>query len=142
MSLLHFVNCITTHLCTCVGGSRQPELKAQYLARSLSRIHQLPHLETIHLIFYPWNLDLRSLKNARCLAFQTDVLNALAFSFRVHVQPNLVSLSLHNLRLSELEVLEYPAFQTVLTSLQCLQVSVITKCLPQSQIAKHLWSTL
>src|SRR6267378_720927 len=93
----------------------------------MSRIHQLPHLETIHLTFYPECSELRSLNHAPCLAFQTSVLNALASSFSVRVQPNLVSLSLHNLRLSDLKALESPAFQTALMSLQCLQVSVINE---------------
>src|SRR6266404_1221938 len=133
----------SVHLWWWVTRSRQSESTAQQLAKPLSRVHQLPHLETIHLTFHPGYFEIRSLNHARCLAFQTSVLNALASSFSVRVQPNLVSLSLHNLRLSDLKALESPAFQTVLMSLQCLQVSVINEySMPPTQIEQHLWSTL
>ncbi|KAH9022086.1 hypothetical protein EDB83DRAFT_2679220 [Lactarius deliciosus] len=55
---------------------------------------------------------------------QTSILDALATSFNVRA-PKLTSLSLHNLRTSDLSLLESPSFQTTLMTLLRLQLSVL-----------------
>ena len=66
---------------------------------SLSRIHQLPRLETINLTFHPiygvyGGTDL----GQRPAAVQESIFRALATSFDVRAPSELTSLSLHNLR--------------------------------------------
>lgn len=92
------------------------------LASSFSRIHQLPRLETINLIFYgKWhNPDSKGR-----LALQESILGALAASFGVCAPSKLTSLSLHNLNPSVLSSLDSPAFYTVLTTLRHLQLFMI-----------------
>ncbi|KAH9022797.1 hypothetical protein EDB84DRAFT_488823 [Lactarius hengduanensis] len=91
------------------------------LASSFSRFHQLPRLETINLTFYP---SYGNRLDGGGLALQSSVLGALASSFSVRA-PKLMSLSLHNLRASDLPPLESPSFQTVLTTLRRFQLSVL-----------------
>ncbi|KAH9016676.1 hypothetical protein EDB83DRAFT_228695 [Lactarius deliciosus] len=98
------------------------------LASSFYRLHQLPWLKTISLTFYPDDRQ-RSGLDSRALAhqdpvLQTSILGALATSFNGRA-PELTSLSLHNLRTSDLSLLESPSFQTTLTTLLRLQLSVL-----------------
>ncbi|KAH9059844.1 hypothetical protein EDB87DRAFT_730558 [Lactarius vividus] len=91
------------------------------LASSFSRIHQLPRLETINLTFYP---SYGNRLDGGGFTLQPSVLGALASSFSVRA-PKLMSLSLHNLRTSDLSPLGSPSFQTVLTTLRHFQLSVL-----------------
>ncbi|KAH8997869.1 hypothetical protein EDB86DRAFT_2828716 [Lactarius hatsudake] len=98
------------------------------LASSFYRVHQLPRLKTLSLTFYP-DYGLRSGSDSSTLAhqdpvLQTSILGALAASFSVRA-PKLTSLSLHNLHTSDLSLLESPSFQTALTTLLRLQLSVL-----------------
>ncbi|KAI9433403.1 hypothetical protein H4582DRAFT_994631 [Lactarius indigo] len=107
------------------------------LASSLSRIHQLPRLETINLTFYP---SYGNRIDRGGFALQSSVLGALASSFSVRA-PNLTSLSLHNLRLCTLDLspLESPSFQTVLTVLRRFQLSVLFDGAPGSDTDFQRW---
>ena len=92
------------------------------LASSFSRIHQLPRLETIDLKFYgTWH---NSDSKGR-LALQNSIIGALAASFSVCAPSKLTSLSMHNLNASVLSLLHSPAFQTVLKTLQRLELLMI-----------------
>ncbi|KAI9453703.1 hypothetical protein BJY52DRAFT_804074 [Lactarius psammicola] len=132
---------------TCVD-SRGKTLKyvitsaAHELASSLSRVHQLPQLETIKLKFYP---DVRNWLDGDRLALQASILGALSASFSVRTPPNLRSLSLHNIRTWDLSPLETPPFQTVLTTLRHLQLSVLPDSDPDPEtfFARwcHFWGT-
>ncbi|KAN0138066.1 hypothetical protein V8E53_003955 [Lactarius tabidus] len=91
------------------------------LASSFSRIHQLPRLETINLNFYgKWHTSDRKGR----LALQESILGALAESFSVCAPSKLTTLSLHSLNPSVLSSLDSPAFQTVLTTLRQLELSM------------------
>ncbi|KAI9453702.1 hypothetical protein BJY52DRAFT_1418162 [Lactarius psammicola] len=113
------------------------------LASSLSRVHQLPRLETIKLKFYP---SFGNQLDGDRLALQASILGALSASFSVCAPPNLRSLSLHNLRTWDLSPLESPPFQTVLTNLWHLQLSVLPDSDPdpETTFARwcHFWGTL
>ncbi|KAH9016675.1 hypothetical protein EDB83DRAFT_228465 [Lactarius deliciosus] len=116
------------------------------LASSFSRVHQLPRLETINLTFYPryGNRRLTNEQDRSSLLLQSSILGALSSSFSVRV-PNLTTLSLHNLRISDLSPLQSPPFQTVLTTLRHFQLSPL--CDPPSQFAVDdswvlFWGTL
>ncbi|KAH9022800.1 hypothetical protein EDB84DRAFT_1678374 [Lactarius hengduanensis] len=116
------------------------------LASSFSRVHQLPRLETINLTFYPryGNRRHTNQSDRSTLTLQSSILGALSSSFSVRV-PNLTTLSLHNLRISDLSPLESPAFQTVLTTLRHLKLSPIRD--PPGQFAVddswiHSWGAL
>ncbi|KAH9022802.1 hypothetical protein EDB84DRAFT_1441112 [Lactarius hengduanensis] len=95
------------------------------LACSFSRIHQLPRLKTINLMFYQRFANQKYGTNrpdGSSHALQLAVLSALSSSFRVRA-PDLTLLSLYNLRTSDLSPLESPPFQTVLTTLRRLRLS-------------------
>ncbi|KAH8997868.1 hypothetical protein EDB86DRAFT_2913747 [Lactarius hatsudake] len=116
------------------------------LARSFSRVHQFPRLETINLTFYPryGNRRHTNEQDRSSLTLQSSVLGALSSSFSVRV-PNLTALSLHNLRISDLSPLASPPFQTVLTTLRHFQLFPL--CDPPNQFAvddcwAHFWGTL
>ncbi|KAH8997854.1 hypothetical protein EDB86DRAFT_867801 [Lactarius hatsudake] len=95
------------------------------LANSISRIHKLPRLETIRLRFDPlYDNHLGSNDRGR-LDVQASILSALAAGFSVRAPPKLTSLSLDSLRVWELSPLESPSFQTVLTTLRHLLLSVL-----------------
>jgi hypothetical protein len=115
------------------------------LASSFSRIHQLPRLETINLTFYPTNNYQLDSDSGGRLALQKSILDALEASFSIRAPPNLTFLSLHNLRTSDLHPLESPSFQTVLTNLQRLQLSVLFDPAPDPFTFSvrwcHFWST-
>ena len=89
------------------------------LTRLFSRVHQLPRLETIDLIFYEWWSDPDG--EVR-LPLQESILGALVTSFSIRASPTLISLSLHNLYPSALSSLDSPPFQTVLKTLRHLQL--------------------
>ena len=118
------------------------------LASSFSRIHQLPQLEAINLTFHPadsdWPAD-TSDNNGR-VALQESILGALALSFSVRALPKLMFLSLHNLHTWHLSPLESAPFQTILTTLRRLQMSVLFESAPDpftfTSRWSHFWSTL
>ncbi|KAH9022095.1 hypothetical protein EDB83DRAFT_2679228 [Lactarius deliciosus] len=95
------------------------------LASSFSRIHQLPRLETISLTFYPLYDNRVDSDGQGRLAVQAFILRVLATSFGVR-PPKLTSLSLDNLRIWELSPLKSLSFQTVLTTLRRLLLSVLS----------------
>ncbi|KAH9173973.1 hypothetical protein EDB89DRAFT_646711 [Lactarius sanguifluus] len=116
------------------------------LASSFSRVHQLPRLETINLTFYPryGNRRHTNQQDRSSLTLQSSILGALSSSFSVRA-PNLTTLSLHNLRISDLSPLESPPFQTVLTTLRHFQLSPLSG--PPDPFAvddrwSHSWGTL
>ncbi|KAH9019551.1 hypothetical protein EDB85DRAFT_2196547 [Lactarius pseudohatsudake] len=91
-----------------------------------SRIHQLPRLETISLKFYPLYDNWLGSDGQCRLAIQASILHhVLATSFSV-CAPKLTSLSLDNLRIWEFPSLKSPSFQTVLTTLRRLVLSVLS----------------
>ncbi|KAH9032754.1 hypothetical protein EDB85DRAFT_2289625 [Lactarius pseudohatsudake] len=95
------------------------------LANSFSRVHQLPRLETISLTFYPLHDNRLDADGQGRLAVQASILHVLATSFSV-CAPKLTYLSLDNLRIWEFPHLESPSFQTVLTTLRRLVLSVLS----------------
>lgn len=113
------------------------------LASSFSRIHQLPRLETVNLMFYgKWfNPDCKGR-----LALQESILGALAASFSVRAPSKLTSLSLHNLYPSALSSLDSPPFQTVLTTLRQLRLfMILDRALGLNTALDHwchFWGTL
>ncbi|KAH9059847.1 hypothetical protein EDB87DRAFT_1619807 [Lactarius vividus] len=117
------------------------------LTSSFSRLHQLPRLKTINLMFYKRYGYQRYGKNrpdGSSHALQSAVLSALASSFRVRA-PDLTLLSLHNLRTSDISPLESPPFQTVLTTLQRFRLSPLFD--PPDPFTlddrwSHFWGTL
>ena len=138
----HPINDITTCLyAPAVAGHAVRTNAIHELASSFSRIHQLPRLETINLTFYPvYNNRLRSDgRGPSRLALQVSILGALAASFSVCVPPKLTSFSLHNLRTSDLSPLKSPSFQTVLTTLWRLQVSVLFDSDPVPVMFSDRW---
>ncbi|KAH9173962.1 hypothetical protein EDB89DRAFT_1904911 [Lactarius sanguifluus] len=115
------------------------------LANSFSRVHQLPRLETLSLTFNPlYDNQLGSDGQGR-LAVQASILRVLATSFGVRA-PKLTSLSLDNLRIWEFPPLESPSFQTVLTTLRRLLLSVLsdrsTGVSWFNDLWVHFWGTL
>ena len=116
------------------------------LASSFSRIHRLPRLETINLTFCSAHNNQFDFNGGGHLALQTSILGALEASFGICAPPRLMSLSLHNLRFWDLSPLECPSFQTVLTNLRHLQLSVAFDSAldPHAFSARwcHFWSTL
>ncbi|KAH9032778.1 hypothetical protein EDB85DRAFT_1179148 [Lactarius pseudohatsudake] len=115
------------------------------LADSFSLVHQLPRLETINLTFCPVGDDSLDPDGGGRLALQASILDALAASFSVRAPPNLTSLSLRNLRILDDLPLESPSFQTFLTPLRRLELSVfIDRGLePETFPASwcHFWTT-
>ncbi|KAH9018278.1 hypothetical protein EDB84DRAFT_1679365 [Lactarius hengduanensis] len=115
------------------------------LADSFSLVHQLPRLETINLTFCPVSDDSLDPDGGGRLALQASILDALAASFSVRAPPNLTSLSLCNLRILDHLPLESPSFQTFLTPLRSLELSVfIDRGLePETFPASwcHFWTT-
>ncbi|KAH9032746.1 hypothetical protein EDB85DRAFT_1177872 [Lactarius pseudohatsudake] len=116
------------------------------LASSFSRVHQLSRLETIKLTFYPLYDNRLSFDGQSRLAVQASILGALTASFSVRAPPGLTSLSLDNLRIWELSPLESPSFQTVLTTLRRLLLSVLSDRAPDAVAFDarwcHFWGTL
>ena len=112
-----------------VGGSVRT-LAIPQLFSSFSRIHQLPLLESINLTFFPFDDTHESWSESRiCLSLQASIIGALAVSFSISppLRPpsKLISLSLHNLRTSDLSPLSSLPFQTVLKTLRRFQLSVL-----------------
>ena len=100
------------------------------LASSFSRIHQLLHLNTINLTFCQKSnrrINYNGKAHLSRLALQASIIGALADSFSVRVPSKLTSLSLHNLRTSDLGPLDTPPFKNVLTNLRRLQLSVLSE---------------
>ncbi|KAI9433401.1 hypothetical protein H4582DRAFT_2061022 [Lactarius indigo] len=116
------------------------------LANSFSRVHQLPRLETIKLVFYPLYDNRLGSDGQGRLAAQASILGALVASFSVRAPPKLTSLSLDNLRIWELSSLESPSFQTVLTTLRRLLLSVLSDRTPDGfgfdSRWGHFWGTV
>ena len=133
----------------CTWGGRITSVRTKAipeLAILLSRLHQLPRLETINLTFFPprrYHLDP---DGPGRYALQASILGALAASFSVRAPSNLTSLSLYNLRTLDLSLLESPPFQNALTSLKRLQLSVLYDRAtgPGTAYASwlHFWSTM
>jgi len=97
------------------------------------------------LTFYPVYDNLLDTDGRGRLALQASILGALMASFSVSAPPKLTSLSLHNLRTWELLPLESAPFQTVLTTLRRLQLSVLYDHAPDpftfSARWFHFWGT-
>ena len=97
-------------------------------------------------MFYPLKDNRANSDNGGQLALQASILGALATSFKVRVPPKLRSLSLHNLRTSDLPVFESPPFQNFLTNLRRLQLSVLFDFEPDDRTftsrCYHFWGTL
>lgn len=106
------------------------------LASSFSRIHQLPQLETINLVFFE-AIDGR----------QFDF-PALTDSFSIRAPSKLTSLSLHNLYTWDLTPLESAPFKTVLKNLRHrdLRLSVLFdrtgNLVASLNRWMHFWGTL
>ncbi|KAH8977597.1 hypothetical protein EDB92DRAFT_1957814 [Lactarius akahatsu] len=98
----------------------------------------LPQLEAVDLKFYSRYRDRLDSGSGDCLSPQACILTALTASFSFRAPPNLTSLSLYNLRISNLSPLEYPPFQTVLKTLQHLQLSVTVKA-TDTLMWFHFW---
>ncbi|KAH9162721.1 hypothetical protein EDB89DRAFT_2079433 [Lactarius sanguifluus] len=115
------------------------------LADSFSLVHQLPRLETINLTFCPVDDHSLDPDGGGRLTLQASILDALATSFSVRAPPNLTYLSLRNLRILNHSPLESPSFQTFLTTLRRLELSVfIDRGLePETFPASwcHFWTT-
>ena len=116
------------------------------LASLFSRIHQLPQLETIDLIFSQAGGCWLRVDGSDCSSLQRSILVALASSFSFCVPPKLISLSLRNLRTWDLTPLEWPPFQAVLRNLRRLRLSVLFDRAHDIFIAldrwSHFWGTL
>jgi hypothetical protein len=126
-----------------VRSSAIPELSS-----SFSRIHQLPQLETINLVFLQaingprrWSDDSKGR-----LTLQASILDSLAESFSTRAAPKLTSLYLRNLRTWDLTPLESTPFQTVLKNLRRLRLSVLYDRAhdPLASLDRwlHFWGTL
>ena len=118
------------------------------LESSLSRIHQLPRLETINLTFDPIynNYSNVDLDHLGCDALQETILRTLSASFNIRAPSKLTSLSLHNLRTSDPSALETLPFQTILPTLRFLHLAVLFDSLPNPSTFldrwHHFWSNL
>jgi hypothetical protein len=106
----------------------------------------LPRLETINFTFYSVYNNRIGYDDKGRLALQAYVLGALVDGFSVRAPPKLTSLSFHNLRTWHLSCLESPPFQTVLTTLRHLHLSVLFDSAPDpfrfSSRWCHFWDTL
>ena len=112
------------------------------LACLFSRVHQLPRLETINLMFYGNLLD-RDGKDR--LPLQGSILGALATSFGIRAPPMLKSLSLKNLYPSALSSLDSPSFQTVMKTVRHLQLFMVLDLITGMDTLDHwchFWGTL
>jgi hypothetical protein len=74
-----------------------------------------------------------------CLSLQASIIGALAVSFSIRPPSKLISLSLHNLRTSDLSPLVFPPFQTVLKTLRRFQLSVLLDFNPYQVTAINRW---
>jgi hypothetical protein len=110
------------------------------LASSFSRIHQLPRLKTINLTFYPIYDSRCGPDEKRRVSLQAYILDALATSFGVRAPPTLTSLSLRNLHAWHLSPLDSPPFQTVLTNLRHLHLSLLFDAAPDPFTFFTRWS--
>ncbi|KAH9173967.1 hypothetical protein EDB89DRAFT_645473 [Lactarius sanguifluus] len=108
------------------------------LTRSFCLVNQLPQLEAVDLKFYSRYGNRLDSGGGDCLSPQACILTALAASFSFRAPPNLTSLSLYNLRISNLSPLEYPPFQTVLKTLRHLRLSVTVKA-TDTLMWSHFW---
>ncbi|KAH9016670.1 hypothetical protein EDB83DRAFT_227455 [Lactarius deliciosus] len=102
------------------------------LTRSFCLVNQLPQLEAVDLKFCS------RYGGGDCHSPQACVLTALVASFSFRAPPNLTSLSLYNLHISNLSPLEYPPFQTVLKTLRHLRLSVAVKA-TDTLMWSHFW---
>ena len=114
---------------------------------SLSRIHQLPRLETINLNFHCIYSTYGGTDLGRHpAAVQESIFRALGTGFDVRAPSELTSLSLHNLRTLEPPALELLPYHTILPTLRCLHLSVLADRDPDT--SKHpahwryFWRTL
>lgn len=109
------------------------------LASVFSCIHQLPHLEILNLTFNPAYDDcgVDSDDKGR-VSLQMSTLFALNTSFTFRVAPKLTSLSLHNLRIWRLFLLE-SYFRSFFTTLRRLQLSVLADVAPVPSCFPFQW---
>lgn len=117
------------------------------LSSSFSRIHQLPRLETINLVFFEVSDEPRHDSDIECrLALQASILGALVDSFSIRVPPKLTSLFLHNLRTWDLTPLESAPFQAALKNLRRLRLSMLYDrahdLITSLNRRVHFWGTL
>jgi hypothetical protein len=118
------------------------------LASSFSRIHQLPRLKTISLRFNPFYDKQMNYGDDRLdgLSLQASILGSLADSFSVRAPSELTSLSLLNLRASDLHPLETLPLQAILPTLRRLQLSAVFDSAPDPDTFhgrwRHFWGTL
>ncbi|KAH9032745.1 hypothetical protein EDB85DRAFT_1953830 [Lactarius pseudohatsudake] len=108
------------------------------LTRSFCLVNQLPQLEAVDLKFYSQYGNRLDSGGGDCLSPQACILTALAASFSLRAPPNLTSLSLYNLRISNLFPLDYLPFQTVLKTLRHLRLSVTVKA-TDTLMWSHFW---
>ncbi|KAH9019557.1 hypothetical protein EDB85DRAFT_2007873 [Lactarius pseudohatsudake] len=112
-------------------------LKYELAPPSNCLVNQLPKLEAVDLKFYS-QYGNRLDSGGDCLSPQACILTALAASFSFRAPPNLMSLSLYNLRISNLSPLEYLPFQTVLKTMRHLRLSVTVKA-TDTLMWSHFW---
>ena len=85
-------------------------------------------------------MDTGLIPTTRVFGLQVSILGALEASFSIRMPPTLTSLSLHNLRTWDLSPLDSPPFQTALTTLQHLQLSMVYDNAPDLDTALEGWS--
>ena len=139
---LHLIKDIMTCLCNLWWLVMLVRTSAVHeLASSFSRLHQLPRLKTIDLRFYS-GYNKRIDSDEGRVGLQASILGALTTSFSIRTPPDLISLSLHNLRAWDLSPLASPPFQTVLPALRHLQLSVLLPNHPDPVYWHYFWSIL
>ena len=110
------------------------------LACLFSRVHQLPRLETINLMFYRrWS---GSDSKGHIHLLEQSILGALAASFSIRAPPRLTSLSLHNIYPSVISSFDSPPIQTVLKTLRHLQLFMILDMNAPLDHWYHFWGAL
>src|SRR6266404_2630383 len=97
-ALPHPINRITTDICAPTDGHAVLPVRSSAVDKVACLFSHIHHLETINLAFYSSYGDTPDIDSTVSLALQTSVLGALATSYSVRAPPNLVSLSLCNLR--------------------------------------------
>ena len=132
----HSINLIMTFLCVrwwvtsplSVGTMRHsdPKLESSF-SKFLSRIHQLPRLETINFWFSPMYHVSLSSDSGRCPPLQASFLAALTASFSVCAPSNLTTLSLQCLLVSGFPPESAPFLTHLTPALRRLYLSVHNK---------------
>jgi hypothetical protein len=97
------------------------------LADAFSRFHQFPQLETLDLTFNPtYDHSCVDSDDKGRVALQMSILFALIISFAFRAPPKLTSLSLRNLRVWRLSLLDSHPFRAFFTTLRRLHLSVLS----------------